>query len=152
MVNELSFESVRKLSSNGKKPFPAKIGEVTVRVGARREARLARIDFDLYLGCMQVKEGSLERLRAEYQDYLRTASPRKGRISDFNSHFSRRTIWFEVRQADAGGWFNRIKCVLSDPEQVVVDPEIVDFVDACQVFEDLLPIAVRKRVHAEAAT
>jgi hypothetical protein len=123
MVELLNFEDVRQWSSNGKKPFPSRIGLAYGNIGARRDHRKAVINVDLFPGSMDIRDEVADELRTEYREYLKTAAPRKGRISDFHSHFNRTSIWFEVRPGDAGVWFRKLLTVLSEPECIVRTPE-----------------------------
>lgn len=123
MNGQLNFEDVRKLSSNGKKPVRTRIGLAYGDLRIRREHRKASINIDLFPGSMDLKAEPAQRLREEYWKYLETAAPRKGRISNLHSHFNRTSIWFEVRQEDAGAWFRRVLGVLNDPNSVERHPE-----------------------------
>lgn len=123
MTNNLNFEDVRKLSSNGKKPVRRRIGLVYADISTRREHRKAVINIDLFPGMMNLRREVANRLRSEYWEYAKFAAPRKKRISDFHSHINIRSIWFEVRQEDAGTWLRKILNCLHDPESVEREPE-----------------------------
>jgi hypothetical protein len=123
MQNPLNFEDVRKRSSNGKKRIRCRIGLAYGDISTRRDHRRAVINIDLFPGSMDLKVEAADALRTEYEEYMKAAAPRKGRITNLHSHFNRRTIWFEVRPEDAGTWFRKVLAVLSDPEFVVRAPE-----------------------------